>query len=141
MFFIFMVSGFGERFLCQSMRLQSKRKIFTFYIWSKWSTFFAIVGVSLECTNSRFNTVLIICFFKVFLMYMCEYVTYGCTSILQSEQSGDQLSLTCSNNNRTRTYTQANATSSQIRGLCSQLCRWCVYFITVYWYGMVSFDV
>lgn len=40
-----------------------------------------------------------------------------------SEQSGDQLSLTCSNNNRTRTYTQADATSSQIRGLCSQLCR------------------
>lgn len=40
-----------------------------------------------------------------------------------SEQSGDQLSLTCSNNNRTRTYTLVNATSSKISGLCSQLCR------------------
>lgn len=40
-----------------------------------------------------------------------------------SEQTGNQLSLTCSNNNKTRTYTLMNATSSQIQGLCSQLCR------------------
>ncbi|KAM7526351.1 hypothetical protein LguiA_016253 [Lonicera macranthoides] len=40
-----------------------------------------------------------------------------------SEQSGNQLSLTCSNNNRNGTYTLVNATASQIQGLCSQLCR------------------
>lgn len=38
-----------------------------------------------------------------------------------SEQMGDQLTLTCSNNNNTRTY--PNATSSQIQGLCTLLCR------------------
>ncbi|KAA8516419.1 hypothetical protein F0562_016712 [Nyssa sinensis] len=40
-----------------------------------------------------------------------------------SEQTGDQLTLTCSINNRTSTYTLLNATTSQIQGLCIQLCR------------------
>ncbi|KAK3034279.1 hypothetical protein RJ639_032214 [Escallonia herrerae] len=40
-----------------------------------------------------------------------------------SEQTGNQLSLTCSNNGKTNTYPLLNATASEIRGLCSQLCR------------------
>lgn len=40
-----------------------------------------------------------------------------------SEQTGNQLSLTCSGNNKNRTYTLQNPTASQIQGLCSQLCR------------------
>ncbi|KAK2972360.1 hypothetical protein RJ640_014418 [Escallonia rubra] len=40
-----------------------------------------------------------------------------------SEQTGNQLSLTCSNNGKTNTYMSLNATASQIQGLCSQLCR------------------
>lgn len=47
-------------------------------------------------------------------------------SYLQSEQNGNQLTLTCSNNNKTSTYTLSNVTSAQIQNLCSQLCRWCV---------------
>ncbi|XP_058209100.1 RHOMBOID-like protein 1 [Rhododendron vialii] len=39
-----------------------------------------------------------------------------------SDQLGDQLTLTCSNNGKNSTYTLANATNSQIQGLCTQLC-------------------
>ncbi|KAH7843821.1 hypothetical protein Vadar_021108 [Vaccinium darrowii] len=39
-----------------------------------------------------------------------------------SDQLGDQITLTCSNNGKSSTYTLANATASQIQGLCSQLC-------------------
>jgi membrane associated rhomboid family serine protease len=39
-----------------------------------------------------------------------------------TEQTGNQLNLSCSNNNKTGTYMLANATASQIQGLCSQLC-------------------
>ncbi|KAF5953756.1 hypothetical protein HYC85_006612 [Camellia sinensis] len=40
-----------------------------------------------------------------------------------SDQTGDKLTLTCSSNGKTRTYTLANATTSQIQGLCTQLCQ------------------
>ncbi|KAK9920655.1 hypothetical protein M0R45_029203 [Rubus argutus] len=39
-----------------------------------------------------------------------------------STQTGDQLYLTCSSNGKNGTYTYPNASSSQIQGLCSQLC-------------------
>ncbi|KAL6998340.1 Retinoblastoma-like protein 1 [Sarracenia purpurea var. burkii] len=40
-----------------------------------------------------------------------------------SDQIGDQITLTCSNSGKSSTYMLANATTSQIQGLCSQLCR------------------
>ncbi|KAJ0759251.1 putative peptidase S54, rhomboid, Rhomboid-like superfamily [Helianthus annuus] len=40
-----------------------------------------------------------------------------------SEQTGNQYTLTCSNNGKNGTYWLNNPNSSQIRGLCSQLCR------------------
>ncbi|CAN4116855.1 unnamed protein product [Withania somnifera] len=40
-----------------------------------------------------------------------------------SEQTSNQLTLTCSNSNNTRSYPLSNPSTSQIQGLCSQLCR------------------
>ncbi|XP_060201937.1 RHOMBOID-like protein 1 isoform X1 [Lycium barbarum] len=40
-----------------------------------------------------------------------------------SEQTSNQLTLTCSNSNKTRSYSLSNPNTSQIQGLCSQLCR------------------
>ncbi|KAJ9548040.1 hypothetical protein OSB04_020583 [Centaurea solstitialis] len=40
-----------------------------------------------------------------------------------SEQTGNQYTLTCSNSNKNSTYLLTNPNSSQLRGLCSQLCR------------------
>ncbi|CAI9098242.1 OLC1v1034857C3 [Oldenlandia corymbosa var. corymbosa] len=40
-----------------------------------------------------------------------------------SDQAGNQFTLTCSNNGKQKTYTLQNPTSSQIEGLCTQLCR------------------
>lgn len=40
-----------------------------------------------------------------------------------SEQTSNQLTLTCSNSNKTRSYSLSNPSTSQIQGLCSQLCR------------------
>ncbi|PHU06855.1 hypothetical protein BC332_23344 [Capsicum chinense] len=40
-----------------------------------------------------------------------------------SEQTSSQLTLTCSNSNKTRSYPYSNLSTSQIQGLCSQLCR------------------
>ncbi|KAF3330013.1 rhomboid-like protease 2 [Carex littledalei] len=40
----------------------------------------------------------------------------------ESSQDGDILSLICQGNGRARNYTMPNATDSQIRGLCTQLC-------------------
>jgi len=37
-------------------------------------------------------------------------------------QTGNQLSITCSNNGKSSTYTLPNATNSEIQGLCLQLC-------------------
>jgi len=37
-------------------------------------------------------------------------------------QTGNQLSITCSNNGKSGTYTLPNATNSEIQGLCLQLC-------------------
>ncbi|XP_050384687.1 RHOMBOID-like protein 1 [Argentina anserina] len=39
-----------------------------------------------------------------------------------STQTGDQLFLICSSNGKNGTYTYPNASSSQLQGLCSQLC-------------------
>ncbi|KAF3449187.1 hypothetical protein FNV43_RR09915 [Rhamnella rubrinervis] len=39
-----------------------------------------------------------------------------------SNQIGNQLNITCSNNNRTSTYLIPDASSSRIQGLCTQLC-------------------
>ncbi|KAK1377546.1 RHOMBOID-like protein [Heracleum sosnowskyi] len=50
--------------------------------------------------------------------WRCNSQPLSCTS----DQRGNQLFLTCSNN-KTRTYDLVNATASQIQGLCSQLCR------------------
>ncbi|CDP06604.1 unnamed protein product [Coffea canephora] len=40
-----------------------------------------------------------------------------------SDQVGGQLTLTCSNNGKTKTYSLQSPSPSQIQGLCSQLCR------------------
>ncbi|KAJ3680800.1 hypothetical protein LUZ60_015289 [Juncus effusus] len=40
----------------------------------------------------------------------------------QSSQDGDILSLICQGNGKAKNYTMPNATDSQIRGLCTQLC-------------------
>ncbi|XP_009758866.1 RHOMBOID-like protein 1 [Nicotiana tabacum] len=40
-----------------------------------------------------------------------------------SEQTDNQLTLTCSNSNKTRSYSLSNPSTSKIQGLCSQLCR------------------
>ncbi|XAR50926.1 hypothetical protein NMG60_11005393 [Bertholletia excelsa] len=40
-----------------------------------------------------------------------------------SDQQGDQLNLTCSNTGKSRMYTLAQATNSQITRLCVELCR------------------
>lgn len=40
-----------------------------------------------------------------------------------SDQMGSQLTLTCSSNGKTKTYSLQSPTSSQIQGLCSQLCK------------------
>ncbi|RAL52335.1 hypothetical protein DM860_007192 [Cuscuta australis] len=40
-----------------------------------------------------------------------------------SEQFGNELRITCSNSNRTRTYQLPNPSTSQIQGLCGQFCR------------------
>ncbi|KAL3536406.1 hypothetical protein ACH5RR_004867 [Cinchona calisaya] len=40
-----------------------------------------------------------------------------------SDQTGGQLTLTCSNNGKTITYSLQSPTSSQIQGLCTELCR------------------
>nr|GMC69353.1 RHOMBOID-like protein 1 [Ipomoea batatas] len=40
-----------------------------------------------------------------------------------SEQMANQLTLTCSNNNRTQTYDLQSLSTSQIQGLCGQLCH------------------
>ncbi|WMV44340.1 hypothetical protein MTR67_037725 [Solanum verrucosum] len=40
-----------------------------------------------------------------------------------SEQTSNQLTLTCSNSNKTRTYSLSNPSTSKIQGLCTQLCR------------------
>ncbi|XP_059667831.1 RHOMBOID-like protein 1 [Cornus florida] len=50
-------------------------------------------------------------------MWSCNTEPVSC----MSEQIGDKLTLTCSNNNKTQTYTLLN--DSQIQGLCVQLCR------------------
>lgn len=40
-----------------------------------------------------------------------------------SEQTGNQLTLTCSNNGKTKVYSLQNPSASKIQGLCTQLCR------------------
>ncbi|KVI12164.1 Peptidase S54, rhomboid [Cynara cardunculus var. scolymus] len=40
-----------------------------------------------------------------------------------SEQTGNQFTLTCSNSNKNSTYLLTDPNSSQLRSLCSQLCR------------------
>ncbi|KAG9142584.1 hypothetical protein Leryth_011677 [Lithospermum erythrorhizon] len=50
--------------------------------------------------------------------WSCDNQNLSCFS----DQIGNQLTLVCSNNNRTGTYTLANPSTSQIQGLCSQLC-------------------
>ncbi|GFZ02279.1 RHOMBOID-like 1 [Actinidia rufa] len=51
-------------------------------------------------------------------MWSCKTHPVSCLS----DQIGDQLTLTCSSG-KNRTYTLVNATTSQIQGLCTQLCR------------------
>ncbi|XP_047334315.1 RHOMBOID-like protein 1 [Impatiens glandulifera] len=51
--------------------------------------------------------------------WSCNTQPLSCTS----EQIGNQLTMNCLNNGKTRIYTQPDATSSQIKGLCAQLCR------------------
>ncbi|KAL1549511.1 Retinoblastoma-like protein 1 [Salvia divinorum] len=41
----------------------------------------------------------------------------------QAVQSGNQYTLTCSNSSKSRTYSLTNPTTTQIQGLCTQLCR------------------
>ncbi|XP_052175660.1 RHOMBOID-like protein 1 [Diospyros lotus] len=52
-------------------------------------------------------------------MWSCNTQNVSCLS----DQIADQLTLTCSGSGKSKTYTLANATTSQIQGLCSQLCR------------------
>ncbi|KAL2554519.1 RHOMBOID-like 1 [Forsythia ovata] len=40
----------------------------------------------------------------------------------QSDQTGNQYTLTCSNNGKSKTYSLLNPTARQIQGLCAQLC-------------------
>ncbi|CAK9179439.1 unnamed protein product [Ilex paraguariensis] len=40
-----------------------------------------------------------------------------------ADQTSDQLTLTCSSTGKSKTYALSNATTSQIRGLCSLLCH------------------
>ncbi|KAK9668702.1 hypothetical protein RND81_13G079500 [Saponaria officinalis] len=50
--------------------------------------------------------------------WSCNTQPVYCTS----EQTGDQLNLTCPSNGKSKTYFMPNLTESQIRGLCTQLC-------------------
>ncbi|KAJ4772239.1 Rhomboid-like protein [Rhynchospora pubera] len=61
----------------------------------------------------------------------CHYLScvptskWSCNSnpvYCESSQDGDMLSLICQGNGRARNYTMPNATDSQIRDLCTQLC-------------------
>ncbi|CAK9185312.1 unnamed protein product [Ilex paraguariensis] len=62
----------------------------------------------------------------------CHYLTcvptsrWSCNTgpvSCMSEQISDQLTLTCSSSGKSRTYILLNATTSQIQGLCAQLCN------------------
>lgn len=61
-------------------------------------------------------------------------------SVVQSSQDGNMLSLMCQGNGRAHNYTMPNATYSQIRDLCTQLCTWfffSLFFLLCTWKNLV----
>lgn len=70
--------------------------------------------------------------------YIHEFNVHELIALLQSNQIGNQLNLTCSSNGKSSIYLLADPTSSQIQGLCSQLCNWFGRETDGRWYGLLG---
>jgi len=53
--------------------------------------------------------------------------------LMQSNQLGNQLNVTCSSNGKSSTYFMQDPTSSQIQQLCTQLCSWVFTKVMIIW--------